>query len=129
MIEIYWLTRLVSLYEFCCVFAIIGTIMLFAVGLCLPMILDADVFTYNDDENIKKRKQIKRVFRYFFIGWIIALIGSIFLPSEKDLLAIYGLGSTIEYVKSSDKAKELPDKAVDALTKYLERVGTEKNEE
>ena len=129
MIEIYWLTRLVSFHVFCCVFAVIGSVVLFAVALLLPMILDTDAFTYNDDENIKKRKQIKRVFRYFFIGWIIALIGSIFLPSEKDLLAIYGLGSTIEYVKSSDKAKELPDKAVDALTKYLERVGTEKNEE
>ena len=61
--------------------------------------------------------------KYAFITLFIAAIGTVFIPSNKQMLAIYGIGGTIDYIKSNDKAKELPDKVVDALTKYLETVG------
>ena len=56
---------------------------------------------------------------------IIGIIGDAFTPSKKEVLLIYGLGSTIDYVKSSDKAKELPDKAVEALTRYIDSIEKE----
>ena len=61
--------------------------------------------------------------KYAFITLFIAAIGTVFIPSNKQMLEIYGIGGTIDYIKSNDKAKELPDKVVDALTKYLETVG------
>ena len=43
-------------------------------------------------------------------------------------MAIYGLGGTIDYIKSNDRAKKLPDKVVNALTCYLDYVEKEKGE-
>ena len=39
---------------------------------------------------------------------------------DKEALAIYGVGGTIDYIKSNDKAEQIPDKAVDALIKWLD---------
>lgn len=32
---------------------------------------------------------------------------------------IYSIGGTIDYIKSNEKAKQLPDKCLQALDKYL----------
>jgi hypothetical protein len=42
------------------------------------------------------------------------------LPSKKDMLLIYGVGGTIDYIKNNDTAKQLPDKVVIALDKYFD---------
>jgi hypothetical protein len=36
------------------------------------------------------------------------------------MLLIYGVGGTVDYIKSNDTAKQLPDKVVNALDKYLD---------
>lgn len=49
---------------------------------------------------------------------IIACIGiviSFFVPSESKLYVIYGMGNTIDYIRTNDKAKQLPDKAIDCI--------------
>ena len=38
---------------------------------------------------------------------------------------IYGLGGTLDYIKSNEVAKQLPDKCIIALDKYLEEVDNE----
>lgn len=40
-------------------------------------------------------------------------------------MLIYGVGGTIDYIKSDDKAKALPDKCVEALNRYLDTVNAE----
>jgi hypothetical protein len=57
-----------------------------------------------------------------------SLLIAVFVPSKNELYMIYGVGSVIDYVKSNNKAKELPDKAVDAIYKYLEAINKENNE-
>ena len=49
---------------------------------------------------------------------IIACIGAV--PSESKLYVIYGIGNTIDYIRTNDKAKQLPDKAIDCIYKYLD---------
>lgn len=56
----------------------------------------------------------------------VALVADILIPNRKDMLLIYGLGGTIDYVQSNDKAKQLPDKAVEALNKYLDTINEDK---
>ena len=62
---------------------------------------------------------IKRANNKLIIGGIL-IVFSFAIPSEKKLYAIYGIGSTIDYIKSNDKAKEIPDKAIDCIYKYLD---------
>ena len=62
---------------------------------------------------------IKRANRKLIIG-IIMIIISFFVPSESKLYVIYGIGNTIDYIRTNDKAKQLPDKAIDCIYKYLD---------
>ncbi len=62
---------------------------------------------------------IKRANNKLIIGSIL-IVFSFATPSEKKLYAIYGIGSTIDYIKSNDKVKEIPDKAIDCIYKYLD---------
>ena len=59
------------------------------------------------------------------IFFSISLLGVLFTPTTKEMYLIYGLGGTIDYIKSNDKAKQLPDKCIDALDKYIESLNKE----
>ena len=45
-----------------------------------------------------------------------------FIPSEKQLYTIYGMGTVIDYAKESNEVKKLPDNTVKALNVYLENI-------
>ena len=122
MNEIYWLTRIGVIGDVCVIFAIIGIILIALMTIFLPLILD----TVDEKENWKAF--FKKYGKVFAILWFISLLGCIFVPTKKEMIAIYGIGTTIDYIKSNDKAKQLPDKAVDALTKYLEDINKEEKD-
>ena len=48
-------------------------------------------------------------------------IGSIFIPTTKEAVIIYGVGNTIDYLKSNKTAGKLPDKALKVLDLYLDK--------
>lgn len=114
MNEIYWMTRLDSLktllgfiIAITVVFAIIGVTIMIA--------------TYSRDYESEKKafkigKQLTTI-----LGSIALTFGIIncFIPSTQDAYMIYGVGGTIDYVKSNETAKQLPDKCLQALDKYL----------
>jgi len=117
MKEIYWLQVIGNAGE------ITTGVFIFAIFASVLLTLAFLIYDVYDEEQERQYKLIKRSMKYAFITLFIAAIGTVFIPSNKQILAIYGIGGTIDYIKSNDKAKELPDKVVDALTKYLETVG------
>ena len=117
MKEIYWLQVIGNAGE------ITTGVFIFAIFASVLLTLAFLTYDVYDEEQERQYKLIKRSMKYAFITLFIAAIGTVFIPSNKQMLAIYGIGGTIDYIKSNDKAKELPDKVVDALTKYLETVG------
>ena len=54
------------------------------------------------------------------ISFFICLMGLIFVPTEKQLYAIVGIGGTLDYLNGNDKAKQIPDKVIEAVYKYLD---------
>lgn len=46
--------------------------------------------------------------------------GYTFIPTTKEMFAIKALGSTLEYIQGNEKAKALPDKAIEKIYEYLE---------
>lgn len=116
MTEIYWITRLDGINLFFCivmVFSLIGII-----GLMTIIFLDG-----RPQEMFKKfTKYIKIV----TISFVIGILGVTFIPTTNDVMLMYGLGTIKEYVDSNEKAKELPDKAIDALNKYLDEINDNK---
>lgn len=120
MKEIYWLTVIGNLhYVLIAIFAI-----LVFVGISSLLL-----YVFTEAYETKEREVISRFTKKIFLEAICTGIILCFLPSKEDLLAIYGIGGTIDYIQSNDKAKELPDKVVDALTEYLEYVTSDKNKD
>lgn len=60
------------------------------------------------------------------VSFIIGVLGVTFVPSKSDMLLIYGLGSTIDYIQSNETINQLPDKCVDALNAWVESLSDKK---
>ena len=70
-------------------------------------------FSENQKNTIKK---IKTIALRILIPAIIALT---FIPNSKQAAIIFTAGGAIEYVQGNEKIKELPDKAVECLDKFV----------
>ena len=71
---------------------------------------------YNEEE----KKTILSIIKKTLICFILSCIFSIFVPSSNQMTKIYGIGGTIDYLKSNETAKQLPDKCIKALDLYID---------
>lgn len=111
MSELYWLTRFDGLNK-------LGLIMLF---ISLAFFCTMAIFFFasreeNDDGITLAKKGMKVSSPIFIIGLLMV----IFIPTTEQALLIYGIGGTIDYLKSNDTAKQLPDKYIKALDKWVD---------
>lgn len=122
MEEIYWLTRLNGINTFFKVMAVFGIV--FTV-----ISIGGYIVTKNEDyvNDCWKELWIK-LFKYCFPTTIIITLLFIFTPTTKEALMIYGVGETIDYVKSNETAKQLPDKYIEALDKWVESLNEDNKE-
>lgn len=121
MEEIYWIQRIGALNVCCIVFAVISLGALLFVAAINSIELDED----DDEETISRAWGRARKLLYSAIFFTLL---AVFVPSEKDMYAIYGIGGTIDYIKSNDNAKQLPDKVVNALDKWIDEKTKEDKE-
>lgn len=132
MNEIYWITRLDAI----CAFLWIVSILSF---LLLGILLFVATINRNNAENSeedcedwnKYMQRYKECMRYAKIGVIVFFVSvfmNTFIPTTNEALLIYGVGGTIDYIKSNGTAKQLPDKCVKALDKYLDNLTKEEND-
>lgn len=122
MEQIYWLQRLAWVSDFFSAALIISSICL---AVASTIVLFAAATGGLDEDSFPSvRPYAKKLLLLF----AFLCIGSAILPDKQDLWEIYGIGGTIDYIKSNDKAKELPDKVVDALTRYVDSIEQEKKD-
>lgn len=117
MNELYWITRLDAINMTAGIAIAIGAGAL-VVMTVLYLITNGDENEYAEN----CRKKLRKAFKKWAIFSAISLLVFIFTPDRRDALLIYGVGGTIDYIKSNDKAKEIPDKVVDALTRYVDSI-------
>lgn len=114
MNEIYWITVLGGINNLSTAIWIISLTIIAFAGL-LTLVSSGDI--WEDCESFNSAK--KWVKRLFVIAIVSALI-DVFVPSKKEALAIWGVGGTIDYLKSNDTAKQMPDKCIKALDKFVD---------
>ena len=119
MEEIYWITRLDGINAFFNVMTVLGLV--FTV-----ISIGGYIVTKNDDyvDDCWKELWIK-LFKYCFPTTIIITLLFILTPTTKEALMIWGIGGTIDYVKSNETAKQLPDKCIKALDKWVDSLDEE----
>ena len=129
MNEIYWITRLDAICNF---LTIVSILCFFSFGiLCIVAIFsryDAEYFEENGEKLNKCMLKYKIFIDYAKKCAIILCVSvfiNFFIPTTNQALLIYGVGGTIDYIKSNDTSKQLPDKCVKALDKYFDNINKE----
>lgn len=82
--------------------------------------------TYDYEEN--SRALHKKLIKLSAIIMAICGLGGVVTPGKNEAYFIYGAGTIVDYCKDSPKVKEIPDKAIDALNRYLDSVTEDKKE-
>lgn len=116
MSELYWLGVLGNLHELCGAVAVVCFLIFAALGFWI-LLCSAD-----EEE---PSPVLKKTFKGSFLTFVLGVVMVTFIPSTKNLLIIYGVGGTIDYLKENKDANKIPDKCVKALDKYLDDVLTE----
>lgn len=117
MKELYWILMCDSIIG---LFVALIILTLMVVSIAAISFLDK----YEDDYKKTKTKYIK-VIKISLIICIVSIMGATFTPSTKNMLLVYGIGNSIEYLKNNEAAKELPDKCIKALDYWVESLTKE----
>ena len=118
MNEMYWITRMDGINTF---------LITCEIFICLAFVWLAVTFLFADSSE-EKRTTAKGSIYTGIVALIVGLL-LVFIPTTKEMLLIYGVGGTIDYIKCNDTAKGLPDKAIKALDKYLDEISKDKQDE
>lgn len=124
MTELYWLTRLDGIHAICEVLILV----FFLVVVCYVLFAISGGLRYYSGSSEDTIHKIKRIFKLSCVLIIPVLLVKAFLPTKEEALIIYGVGGTIDYIKTNPTAKELPDKCVKALDEWVENMNGETKE-
>lgn len=120
MEEIYWITRLGSISNTLTNVTVISGIVS-AVMTAVWMVCNSLAKSCIEEEFNESWAKIGKSFvTVCFPLFLVCLIGNTFVPTTKEAYIIYGVGGTIDFIKSDQTAKQLPHKVVVAVDKYLE---------
>lgn len=111
MSELYWLNVLGSLNN-------LGGAIL-ALSILVGVALGFFIFLCSTDD-LGISPFIKKTFKGSLFAIVLGVVMTTFIPSTKNLLIIYGVGGTIDYLKENKSANKIPDKCVKALDKYFD---------
>ena len=125
MNEIYWITRLDGISELLFVVSMISGII---------AVISLVAFMFKKGDYIKKCYDDDKIWMDFWLKWAkgstaLAVPLCVLTPNPKEALMVFGVGGTIDYIKSNDTMKQLPDKCVNALDAWVDSLTDEKKEE
>ena len=118
MSEIYWITRLDPILDWATVFTVLSAIALIVAIITKVMSITENRESYKTEKETLQRlsKYIRNISLPLFL--FFAPI-TIFLPNKKDAMMIYGIGGSIDYLRSNETAQQLPDKCIDAINEWV----------
>ena len=112
--HMYWITRLSLIHD--------AFLFVFIIAATVASLTGIIVFlsTGDDKDDYACFKRVKKGFITAIVAVVLSGVGLVFVPKTNEALLIYGVGTTIDYVDNNETIKQLPDKAVQALDKYLD---------
>lgn len=129
--KMYWFTRLSAITTTLKTILILSLI-LAAAALIFWIVIYLSDPAYMPDGEESKRRFLKIGSKTLCISTIvfaIGLIGRTFTPTTSEALIIYGVGESVDYLQNNKDAVQIPDKALQALNKYLDdNLGSDEKE-
>lgn len=127
MKEMYWISVIGNIGD-------VSEVMILLCGICILLfgsfsaIIDSGVSGFGDEIEARGARFLKKVTKTSFIVGIISVFIAIFVPGEKQLYRIMGVGMAIDYIKENDAVKQLPDKCINALEAWVDSIEEDKEE-
>lgn len=122
MSEIYWIIVLGKIAETCNAVLLISILFVAVVTI---------VYLANNDSDYYEERETKlraaNLLKVFIAAFVVSLIGRTFTPTTNELFAIYGIGGTIDYLQENKTAKQIPDKCLQAVDKFLDNYNDKEN--
>ena len=123
MWELYWISRLTTINHMMIVVLIVGVIVAI-----VSAVTRSEASSYlkhwttdsNYKETLSELKGATKALKISLVACIISIIGIMFVPTTREALLIWGVGGTIDYIKENPTAKQIPDKCVKALDKWVD---------
>lgn len=114
-------------------FIVLGALDNALLGICIALGIIALFFTItffcnfdpDDEDHCKGLPFFKKCAVICWIVCIIAMLGTIFIPSKNEMYAIYGIGTVIDYANQSEELKETPDKLIKLTNTYIDTIQRE----
>ena len=116
MSELYWISVISKLH------VIFQLLFIISAFLSIAQIIAINICRDEAPENVGKQIKLSIITAFIF-G-----LGTILTPSKDEAYLIYGAGTIVDYCKGNQKVKEIPDKAVEALNKYLDSINEDKKD-
>lgn len=123
MNEIYWITRLDLISGWLTAAAAISGVVLvvaFIVMLICDNVASAGAYESEREESKKLLTAWKPYRNTSLALFLFFLPIAILTPNTKDAMLIYGIGTTIDYVKQNNTLQQIPDKCINALDAWVD---------
>ena len=126
MSELYWIMVLGNV-------CFVSNMVMYIAGIIAAGAWIVSFVYYNETDGIKDEtdsdwlsyKKAKGIASKSFTACIIATSIAVFAPSKEQMYMIVGVGTAIDYVQESESVKQLPDKCVDALNRWVDSLNKE----
>lgn len=117
MNEIYWITRCDDISCFLTTMSVVfGTVS--GIALIIMCIVIGE-------EEYDIIKACIKFTKFALPAFLLSMLINVFVPTTKDAMLIFGVGSTIDYIKSNETIQEIPDKCINALDAWVESLNKE----
>ena len=115
MSELYWITDLGKIES-------ITEVFIFISGVAGIFITIRYMASISDGDGDELTSIIRKFRNAAYVIFCVSLVSAVLIPSKKDLYMIYGVGGTMDYLKSNPTARKLPDKCVKAFDKWVDQI-------
>lgn len=119
MSEIYWITRLDLISGWLIRFAVISAIVTF-IAIVSYINCRTDYEKYGDDADKRWVEFSSKLFKISLPCFLVFCSSSILTPTTNEAMLIYGVGTTIDYVKQNNTLQQIPDKCINALDAWAD---------
>lgn len=123
---IYWITRLDTINTILIItfiISLVGSLVSLIIYYCAngQSIHDKHHgYDRDSEENREYANTAMKSVRYFIPILSISTVLLVLVPTTKQALLIYGVGGTVDYIKQNPTARQLPDKCINALDKWVD---------
>ena len=119
MNEIYWITRLDLISGWLIGFAVISAVVTF-IAIVAYIVNRSEYERYEKDADKRWAEFSSNLFKISLPCFFTFCVSSILTPTTNEAMLIYGVGTTIDYVKQNNTLQQIPDKCINALDAWVD---------